>query len=270
MDETIKCVDSIKEKCKNDNYDIVIVENGSPNNSSEELKKIYLNDKKIHLLFSDKNLGFAKGNNIGFKYIKENLKSDFIVMINNDIIIIQDDFCDRIIREYSTSKFALLGPKIYLPNNIVFEFPDKIKSVKEYKKILFKTKIFYILNKIHFRYLYTGYDKFLKKITKKEKVNVDIRKENVLLNGCCLIFSREYITKFDGIDDRTFLYYEEQLLFLRLKKNNLKSVFNPSIEILHNESVSTKKSKKNKRKRYDFVLKNEIKSLNILIDELRR
>ena len=57
---------------------------------------------------------------------------------------------------------------------------------------------------------------------------------------------------------------------MRLERNNMKSVYNPLIEILHNESASTKKSLKNKRKRFDFVLKNEIKSLNILIDEMSR
>ena len=83
-----------------------------------------------------------------------------------------------------------------------------------------------------------------------------------MLNGCCLIFSKEYIDKFSGIDDRTFLYYEEQLLYIRLKRNNLISVFNPKLEVLHNEGVSTNKKTKNKKNRH------EIDSLNVLIEEL--
>ena len=91
-----------------------------------------------------------------------------------------------------------------------------------------------------------------------------------MLNGCCLIFSREYINLFNGLDSRTFLYYEEQLLLLRVRNNNLKTVYNPKLEIYHNEGVSTNKSIKNKRKRFDFKLKNELDSLNILINEIEK
>ena len=37
IDDTIECVNSIKEKCKKGNFRIVIVDNASPNNSKNEL-----------------------------------------------------------------------------------------------------------------------------------------------------------------------------------------------------------------------------------------
>ena len=44
IDDTIECVNSIKEKCKKGNFRIVIVDNASPNNSKNELKEVYEND----------------------------------------------------------------------------------------------------------------------------------------------------------------------------------------------------------------------------------
>ena len=54
-----------------------------------------MNDK-IHFIESGENLGFAKGNNIGFHYAKYELHSDIIILANNDLIFEQVDFMDQI------------------------------------------------------------------------------------------------------------------------------------------------------------------------------
>lgn len=84
-----------------------------------------------------------------------------------------------------------------------------------------------------------------------------------------MVFSSKYIEKFDGIDDRTFLYCEEELLYIRIMKNNLVSVYNPEIIIFHNEDSATNSICKNRRKKELFVLKNLIKSNKILLKELK-
>lgn len=267
LEDTINCIKSI-QKLNYKNKEIVVVDNGSTNESGNKLEKIYSKDKNVHIIISKQNLGFARGNNFGFKYAKEKLNPSFIVMCNNDVFMIQNNFCELLIDEYDKSNYDVLGPKIYLQNNIICSYPDKLPKLKKLQQKLIETKIFYILNKIHLRYVYSVFSRIKKIFIKEERINTSIRKEDVVLNGCCLIFSKNYISSFDGIDDRTFLYYEEQLLYIRLKKNNMKSVYNPNIEIFHNEGVSTKMSIKNKRKKFDFKLKNEIESLNTLISEM--
>ena len=269
IEDTQKCIESIKNIINYDNYEILIIDNGSNNNSGVELQKQYANDEKIHIILSEQNLGFARGNNLGFKYIKENLNPDFIVMINNDVYMLQENFCDLVIKEYENSKYSVLGPRILMNNNTICAYEDKMPSLKEVKSKKRDNKILYFFNKIYLRKLYSLILKIKIKVSRKNNsVDTSIRKENVMLHGCCLIFSKEYINKFDGIDDRTFLYYEEPLLYLRVKKNNLKSVYNPYLMIYHNENASTNKTNTNKRKKFDFVLKNEIQSLEIVIKEL--
>ena len=148
IDDTVKCVDSILEKCNKKNFEIVIVDNGSKNQTGEVLKEKYKCNNKIHVILSKENLGFAKGNNLGFEYAKNTLKTDFIIMLNNDVVVLQDDFCDIIEKEYETSKFAVLGPKIMLKDNSICEYEDELPSLKDIKRIRRKTKRLYIFNKI--------------------------------------------------------------------------------------------------------------------------
>lgn len=269
-DDTVKCVESIFEKEKKSNFEIVIVDNNSPNNSGQILKEKYKTNKKIHLIINNENLGFSRGNNVGFKYAKEKLNADFIVLLNNDVYMLQPEFGEKIIDEYKKSHFAVLGPKIYLRGNAVCSYPDKLDLLKQLKRQLRDKKNLFYFNVVHLRQIYSLLLKIKKIFTKKVVYDTSKRKEDVVLHGCCLIFSNLYIEKFDGLDDRTFLYFEEQLLYLRLKKNNLKSIYNPNLVVFHNEGMSTNKKVKNKRERFNFVLKHEINSLKILINEIEQ
>lgn len=278
IEDTKKCIESIKEKSNNKNIEIVVVDNASPNNTGKELYNLYRQNDKIHVIINKENLGFARGNNVGFKYAKENLNADFIIMCNNDTYLLKDDFFTLIQEEYERSNFAVLGPKILLPNNKVNPIIQKLPDMKQLNKQLFMTRLEYITNLLYLNKLYKWLKKILKnilialKLKSKSKVkdNENIRYENIVLHGSFYIFSKKYIEKFEGLDDRTFLYREEELLALRLKNNNLKSVYNPEIEIFHNEDGATNAITKSDRKKKIFICKNQIKSTKILIEEMKK
>ena len=62
------------------------------------LKSEYENDKTIEVILSSKNLGFANGNNLGFEYIHKNFDADFVVMLNNDTYLLDDNF-NKLVKE---------------------------------------------------------------------------------------------------------------------------------------------------------------------------
>lgn len=62
MEETINCVSSIRKNIDTSNYHIIVVDNASPNKTGFQLKK-YGDDSTVTVLLSEKNLGFANGNN---------------------------------------------------------------------------------------------------------------------------------------------------------------------------------------------------------------
>lgn len=86
-EDTIECVESITNNINYKNYEIIIVDNASKNGSYEAIEDKFRYSEKIYIIKSNKNLGFAKGNNIGYKFAKNNLNADFIITINNDTII---------------------------------------------------------------------------------------------------------------------------------------------------------------------------------------
>lgn len=275
--DTKKCVKSILNLyASNDNVYIIIVDNYSNNGTGEMLCDEYGKNKKIKVIFAKKNLGFARGNNLGYIYAKKELKADFIIMINNDTYILQEDFQQKVEKEYNESKFAVLGPKINLKNGKINAIYKDLKTIQHYEKDLKIAKNEYLMNLIYLYPIYMFLKKNLNRLCillkiKKKSLSIDPNKryENIVLHGCALIFSKEYINKFAGLDNRTFLYREEELLFLRLKKHNLKNVYNPEIEIYHNEDASTDVLTNGKRKKRLFVGKNLIISTTLLIKALK-
>ena len=99
IDETEKCINSILNITQDGS--IVVVDNGSGNHTGEMLQKKYQDNPRIKVLLLRKNVGFSKGNNYGYEWIKHNLDVKFIVVTNNDVVFNQSDFETRISRKLS-------------------------------------------------------------------------------------------------------------------------------------------------------------------------
>lgn len=272
MEETINCINSIKEKIDTDNYEIVVVDNCSPNGSGSKLKKKYQKDLKVTVILNKENLGFAKGNNVGFEYLKNTSECNYIVMLNNDVLLLSNDIFKQVKQEFKKNSFAVMGPKIYDINDNLAYFNQNFTTIKKLKKDIITLYILLFLAHCH---LLSLIYKLMKKdkqinINRENNVNDGVRKEDVLLHGCCLIFSPLYVKKFNGIDDRTFLYREEEFLYLRLKNNKMKSIYNPNIAIKHLEDIATNKSTSNFNTRKKRMYKSQLKSTKLLLNELKK
>ena len=282
IEETINCVNSIKEKIDTANFRIVIVDNASPNHTGEVLKKRYIADEKIVVIINDTNLGFAKGNNVGYKYAVEDLKSDFVCIMNNDTLLVQDDFFDVIQKEYETSNFGVMGPKIILKNGKINAIMRLLPDVTFFEnEIRFHQKEMKF-EKMHLHYVVSAIRLAKILICKCLRIkpdnrygeyetsdHLDERHENIILHGCCLVFSPHYIQLYrEAFHPDTFLYKEEELLFLRCQKKELVTVYNPKLLIKHLEDVATNSvTRKRKEKRIAWH-RYQIDSLKVLVKEL--
>jgi len=269
LQETIKCVNSIKETQKGTDFNIVIVDNNSPDGSGKELAQLWEHEPQIKFIHNELNLGFARGNNVGFRYAKYELKSDFIILQNADTEVLQDDFQNLIVEEYKRSGFSVLGPFVKTPHPPYTTNPGRnsIPNVSYFKKRLRMYRLHYYLTFVHLDGLFSRYH--LRQISnslKKDEIHETVY--NVKLHGCFMVFSPIYISKFDGLNDKTFMFNEEDLLFLRLKRNNLISVYLPSVEIFHEEDASTNNVYKAENKKNRFIYKCKIQSTKVMIKEL--
>lgn len=270
LKETKSCVESIFSKIDTQNFEIIIVDNNSPDRSGIALNSAFENTEKVSIILNEENIGFARGNNKGIFHAKYSLKCDFIVTLNSDTYLVQNDFSELIFKEFEKSSFAVLGPRVITREHQYCENPGRntVMTIAEISKYIMKVQVRLFFNYLHIEKLYGKLLKFLNDLIMKntayEKANRKHRHENVQLHGCCLVFSPEFISRFDGFNDQTFLYREEEILFTTMMLENLKTVYNPSIKIFHEEdaainSISTKSIYKMR-----FMYKHLIKSSRVL------
>lgn len=266
---TIECINSIKKLSQDVvGIRIVVVDNASPNKSGIQLKELYSDDMRVSVIINKENNGFAKGNNMGFAYAK-NSGADFIVLINNDTLIKDLLFGEKILSIYEENKFGVLGPDILSIKDGIHQNPTKGFRITrgEVGKRIVKARLILLANKC-------GLTNFLYRHRDTNKVyNNDYKNQYTVtsdylyvLHGSCLIFSPEYIQVFDGLNDKTFMYYEEYILAYECMKNNIKMIYSPELAIEHYRNVSTNSSisQKDLKKKINFYYTESLKSLKVL------
>ena len=270
IEETNKCIQYIKDNIDTEDYGIVVVDNASPDGSGKILMKSYEGDEKIKIVINNKNMGFARGNNVGFRVAKQEYCPKYIVMLNNDVFLIERELLKKLEDEYQKSKFYVAGPMILTGDGRCDVNPDRavIKNKKDIDILLKKYKKIYKRYKFYYAGVYYKltriYDIILGLNNKKENKKYLDRQEDVKLHGCCLLFSENYIKEYDGLDESTFLYWEEEFLYKHMIDDKKKTVYNPNIIVYHQEDASTDSVVMNNRKKQMFIYKHYIQSLEML------
>lgn len=264
--DTIECIESIRKI--NGEYKIIVVDNNTTTLDDEIILKKQCDD----FIKLNENLGFAKANNIGCKYAIEKYNPDFLIVSNNDIVIDDENILSKINDEYKKSNFDMLGPKINtLGGQSVNPFPV-YKTKEEVINQINKTeKLIKIYNNVILRNLFDIYMKTKYLFKEKRLVyNGKKRETSVALHGCFIIFSKKYYEKYEHVFyNETFLYHEEEFLYQRVLNDKLISVYNPLIEVFHKEGASLDFNYKNNYKKLVFKNKEILKSLKLLLKQMK-
>ena len=248
---------------------VVVVDNASPNGTGIQVKKQVENLKDVYFIQNKENFGFARGNNVGFRFAKYELYADFIVLMNNDAVIESRNLAELVLYDYEKENFAVLGPSIRTPNGKQ-QNPLRINLLKELRLKLTVVYL-YVDLLLTLSFISPIISRFFSKFISKIVLCSDPKPMNdVELHGSFLIFSPIYIARFDGLDEQTFLYCEEEFLFARCHFNKLKTRFNPQIQIIHNEVEANNSSIFKIRKKRLFRVRNCLKSLIIYRESLKK
>lgn len=267
IEETLECLQNIKNTFDPKKYNIVIVDNGTLKKEEVTLIKGFTQ----HVILLEKNVGFAKANNIGCKYAIEQFKPDYLIVINNDVFITQPEFFKIIQDTYKKYQFDLLGPWIDSPTKESCNpFPVIYGKEKIEKRISYYKKLIRIYDSPFQYALLKGYISLKKIIKKTNRIeNGTTLQKQVALHGCALIFSKKYYSKYETVFyDETFLFHEEEFLYHRICKDNLISIYNPKLKVFHKEGSSLKEKIKEERKRKLFKTKEKLKSIESLLKEM--
>ncbi|MGX7048830.1 glycosyl transferase [Lactococcus piscium] len=237
------CVDSLTNQSFKD-YEIVIVDNGSPNDSFYQLKEKYKDRTNINVIKTDGNIGFARGNNAGIKYLKN--KNIFnIFAINADTFIEDEKYLEKLVNMPIDNNCAFIGTSIIgndlnnqNPYNVMGEAFSNIKKIRRY--YIKNTIYLYLIPLRMWDRIKSIKSLFIKKKPEKKitskSVYLDLQKNG--LHGAAIFFTETYLKTYKGFYPDTFLYTEEDYLNLICRRLNFSQLYIPELEIYHKEGSS--------------------------------
>jgi GT2 family glycosyltransferase len=221
---------------------IVVVDNCSTDDSYLILKE--KESKKIDVVQTDENKGYASGNNFGIKYAEEIYAPRNIIISNPDIIV--SEYSIKTICDYldSHNEVASASGLIYDVNGNIAK--NSAWKLSTYKYLLIDT--FISTSKFYEKILKISRSYNLKEKCQEKEFNAEV------LSGCFFAIKDTVLKKIDYFDERTFLYGEETILAYKIKKLNLKQVVLCSEKVIHLQGVTIKKNIKSWRKKNRIIL----------------
>ena len=280
VEDTLKCIDSIKALSCNSKPDIVVMDNGC-----DEGKAINCDNPDVSVLSLEENLGFSAANNIGYRYAVERFNPDFIIVTNNDIFFEQKNFIELLIEEYNRSNYFILGPDIIKKNTDGHQSPHSsgplnksgflnkseidgfIKTFEFYSKHYILS---FIINELIIERLHDLTDKLgltvYIRAAKRKFLSVDLERfdkeyKNVHLSGACLVLSHNFINLNSNVfTPEIYFYNEENFLTHRCIENGWLIVYCPALYVKHNNRSSLRKSFKNVLAQEKFRTEHMLKS----------
>jgi len=206
--DTEECIDSLQEYVKFP-CEIIIVDNGSKKNEAVMLQTRY---PEVICIRSEKNLGFAGGNNLGI----QKSHGKFIMLLNNDTIVKDDSIEFLIKRLKSAPEIGAVSSKI----KFAF-FPEIIQfaGITPLSKITFRNET-----------IGNG---------ETDKGQYNNPHPIPYLHGASMMIKREILKKAGLMPEIYFLYYEELDWSVRIKESGYMLYYEPRCTVFHKESRST-------------------------------
>ncbi|MCR4916167.1 MAG: glycosyltransferase family 2 protein [Prevotella sp.] len=215
---TKKCIASIQEFMTDDNYEIIVVDNGS---RPEEFALLDGQESEsCHIVRMDVNTGFGTGNMMGASHAQ----GDYLCFLNSDVFLVED--CVTPLCRYLDSH----------PDAGCITPVQQKADGRRSRSFRQDTGIWHELvgDSIRERLFpkkYPPRDSILKKST--EPVSV------MQINGSFMLFPAKKFWAIGGFDTSIFLYYEEYDLAKRLQMKGWKRMVHPQYTFLHVHDAST-------------------------------
>src|SRR3989337_2044819 len=204
--DILECLDSIFNLDYNE-FEVIVVDNGSSDGSAEEIKTKYPN---VHLIESKKNLGASGGRNLGIKYATENFDYKFLFFLDNDITIKENALSEMANSFCSKENIGIVSPKCYVKNA-----PGIIKYAGGISVNFFTGQIYDIGG------------------GEKDEGQFEIPMFRMSCGGLFLV-GKSVIDKIGNFDENFNPYGWEDIDFsIRVRKSGYKIFYNPKAVIFH-------------------------------------
>ena len=222
---TIELLENIKDYSCLD-Y-IVVVDNNSTDDSFSQLRK-YAN-QKIHVLHRVDGRAFGSGINFGLKYL-ESLQVRYSFISNSDIVIHSEHELLTLLSH--KEKINILGP-------VIREHTGYNRGWKVPKNGLL------LLQSLPFLYrFFQNKNRYPDEFYTKNLLEVEA------VSFCFFLVSIDGIRRVGYLDENIFLYFEENVMSMKLEKKGI--FLCTQAEVFHNHSVTINKNL-NRKKKYQTL-----------------
>ena len=206
LKDTCELIDSIPF---NDEMEVIVVDNASANNEASVIEEKY---PYIKVIRSDRNLGFAGGNNLGIRFAL----GKYIFLINNDTIFKDFNIQVLIDRLGSSPNIGAVCPKIR------FSWDNKTIQFCGYTP----------LSKVTVRNKSIGFGE-------ADNGQYNTPHSTPYAHGAAMMIKKAVIDEVGLMPECYFLYYEELDWSMMITRAGYEIWYEPSCTIFHKESQTT-------------------------------
>lgn len=213
---TTNCISSIYRHTYNISYEIIVVDNGSCDGSKEFFEK----STNLKYIYSEKNLGFGKANNLGARYAS----GKYLLLLNSDTLLIENSIVDlyNFFEENNLKLNLGIAGCILCDENL-----NHINTAGFFPKVNF-----YILDYLN-KFFKTGFKTY-------KSLNFDKTTIVDMVSGADMFLRRDLFEELNGFDESFFLYFEETDLQKRIYNSGRRNYIINSSKIIHLEGGSLK------------------------------
>ena len=207
-----------------DDFEIIIIDNNSFDNTASYLKERYSHLRQIKIVQNQENIGFGKAINQAASLAK----GQYYLILNPDTIIQEETIST--LKEYldSNPEVGMVGPKIFNADGTLQlackrSFPTlgvALPKLLGFSRIFPKSKW---AGKYNLTYL-----------DEDEISSVDA------ISGSCMFIRSFLFHELKGFDERFFMFGEDLDLCSRIWKNNYEIHYVPTTQIVHYQGESVK------------------------------
>jgi len=221
-DLIISCIKSLVKNTRGINHEIIIVDNGSSDGSVSALRN--LSNSKLQIIENSKNLGFAAGNNQGWK----KALGKYVLFLNSDTLITSNvlgemvDWMDKNGRVGIASCMLKFKDGSIQPTGGYFPTLLSVLSWMTIQDVPFVDALIKPFHPMHIKSFFAKGESFYKK-----------EKELDWVTGAFILTRKKILEEVSGWDEDYFMYVEEVDLCFRVKSAGRQIKYLPQWSIIH-------------------------------------
>ncbi len=254
-DVTINFIHEILSQHESDMVNIILIDNSHKNTHAKKLAEINKSEPRVKVLYPPDNIGYMGAARYGLKeYMRQHETPEWVIVSNTDISFPDKDFFKNLFMLYPEGGSpAVIAPSIISSLTKSDQNPQIIKRPKKIR-MLFYTYVF----KYYSIFQIYSFISFL-----KEKVKGNLLKHNLQKNkikeidiyaphGSFFILNKNYFNKGGNLEHGVLMFGETITIAENAKSHNMKVLYEPRLNVIHNEHSTTGRIKSRKIVHYQW------------------